>query len=249
MRDVRVNILYASDVGPELVGSLVALTMVNKPLDAIYNGMTKEHGKRLVDNVLAYDHQSITEHASFTFLLEGVSRTFLAQITRHRIASYTSKSQQYQDHSDFPYVTPKGIEELDDGKDHLKRKYHELMVQINRFYRELVANGVDKDEARYVLPNACRVNLVVTMNTRSLYNFFRQRICRRNTLETQHVARLMLQRLHDCGYDWLFGRAGPACYNKGKCDQGHMTCKKSFWSFEEVLGKERADEGPGCQTS
>lgn len=169
----------------------------------------------------------------------------LAQITRHRIASYTSKSQQYQDHSDFPYVTPAGVEELKPDQDYLKRKFKSHMRAADSLYRELIAAGVDKDEARYVLPNSCAVDLVVTMNTRSLYNFFRQRICKRNTREVQYIAQNMFDCLIQTGFSWLFHKAGPACVSKGKCDQKHFCCGKPFTSLLEKGakgGKGRCDE-------
>lgn len=239
MKDIKVRLISTTDLEKEDMGALIKLTFVNEPWDDLYD-RNPEQDQLLIDNIVDMDHQSITEHAAFTFLLEGVSRTFLAQITRHRIASYTSKSQQYQDHSGFPYLIPEGITK--NGPDAV-RLYGDLMDRIDSVYRQFMSMGVHKDEARYVLPNACRVTLAITMNTRSLFNMFMQRLCRLNTIETKHVATLMLNELFTCGgegrpnmYGWLFKKVGPQCASRGGCVFKHRSCGRP-WNISEVSDK------------
>lgn len=247
MRNIKIRLLQRTELYKEDMAALIKLTFINKPFEDLYEELEGQD-QNLIDNIIDMDHQSITEHGGFTFLLEGVSRTFLAQTTRHRIASYTSKSQQYQDHSEFPYLVPDGIKHA--GL-HVVQAYHNFMKASNEFYEQLIKNyGVDKDEARYVLPNACRVNLVITCNTRSLYNYFLQRCCRRNTIEMSFVARKMLRLLvtpNISGYDykWLFHKAGPACLRFGKCNQGHKTCGKPYKNLTELI--DLGDEHGGGQ--
>ena len=236
MKDITVSLLQSPVIGRNVLASIASLTFVNSPLDVLSSNMESLKAQSLLDNILDMDHQSITEHYNFTFVLSGISRVALAQITRHRIASYTSKSQQYQDHSGFPYITPPGITELKADQAYLVRKFEAHMHAADSLYRELMAAGVDKDEARYVLPNACKVDLVVTMNTRSLYNFFKQRICKRNTREVQSIAIAMFSCLIEAGFSWLFHKAGPACVSKGKCDQKHFCCGKPFVKLTKEKG-------------
>ena len=102
---------------------------------------------------------------------------------------------------------------------------------------ELVAEGKDEEsawklaekkaieDARFVLPNACDTKMIVTMNVRSLHNFFRLRCCSRAQWEIRAVADEMLRLCREAAPS-LFAHAGPACVSKGKCSEGRMTCGK-----------------------
>ena len=165
------------------------------------------------------EHTSLFEHVVYTFLVQGVSRSFLAQITRQRTASPTSGSQHYQDYSDYPCsVATPGINE---------RLYEESTAQAYKTYELLLANGVPKEEARQVLPNAACVNYLWTIDARNLFFFLRQRLCNRNVLEMRIFANKVLDHVQ-MHFPELFEHAGPQCH-AGKCKQGFMQCKQRGW--------------------
>jgi thymidylate synthase (FAD) len=135
-------------------------------------------------------HTSVLEHAKYTFKIEGVSRALLAQITRHRIASYSVRSQRYCEEpfaeGDEPnFIVPSTVtsETYD--------RYKECMKDAYSTYDYLVAAGVPKEDARMTLPNACKTTMVVTMNLRALGNFMGERLCTRAQWEIRQLAKLM----------------------------------------------------------
>ncbi|MCI9456445.1 MAG: FAD-dependent thymidylate synthase [Oscillospiraceae bacterium] len=187
-------------------------------------------------------HESPIEHITFTFGIEGVSRAFLAQITRHRIASYSVQSQRYVSKADFPYITPPSIQGIPEAEALLR----EAMNACNEYYERLqtilteahtarlTAEGEDEKEARraasklanedarFVLPNACDTRMVVTMNARSLQNFFRLRCCNRAQWEIREVAKQMYALVYPIA-PHIFAHSGPGCLG-GACTEGKMSC-------------------------
>ena len=87
-----------------------------------------------------------------------------------------------------------------------------------------------QEDARYVLYNACDTRIIVTMNIRSLYNFFKLRCCERAQWEIRALAEEML-RLVKAVSPALFKNAGPSCV-KGKCTEGNMSCGKAVLKRE-----------------
>jgi len=139
---------------------------------------------KLIDKTLSNEHMSIYEHASFNFSISGVSRALLAQLTRHRIASFSVQSQRYCSMKNNYYVIPKTIE------NNIKAKsvYDILMLNIWNTYNEIVNLNIPKEDARYVLPNACTTQLIMTMNIRELFHFFKLRMCKHAQWEIQELA-------------------------------------------------------------
>jgi thymidylate synthase (FAD) len=164
-------------------------------------------------------HYSPFEHASFTFAIDGVSRALSHQLVRHRIASFSQKSQRYVAEDSFAYVTPPAIAA---NKEH-KRAFEHLMREIMRQYTAFLADGIAAEDARYILPNAVATNLVLTMNARSLLNFFRLRCCLRAQAEIRQLAQLMLAEVKLVA-PALFTKAGPSCEAEGICYEGNMNC-------------------------
>ena len=214
-------------------------------LDEVFDGMTPEKAAGFVDMLSENGHQSPIEHASFTFGIEGVSRALLAQITRHRIASFSVQSQRYVVEDGFDYVIPPEIEKDAQAKalfveamDQAQRAYSRLLEQLARTHEAaMAADGMDPkrakaaarkkaaEDARFVLPNACDTKMVVTMNARSLYNFFSLRCCNRAQWEIREVARQMLALVLKVA-PHLFAKAGPPCVS-GPCTEGRMSCGKA----------------------
>jgi len=168
---------------------------------------------RLTEFLFNANHTSPLEHCFITVLIENVSRSFLAQITRHRMGSFTSASQHYTTYNKFPNVLDSHMLEMDAVK--------EFIDQADEMYSYLISIGIPKEEARQVLPNAKAVNLLWTVNARSLINFFNQRLCRRNVPEMHYFAQKMR---HICLLWWpeLFTLVGPDCETLGGCTQGKM---------------------------
>lgn len=165
-------------------------------------------------------HQSPFEHVSFTFGIEGVSRAMLAQITRHRIASFSVQSQRYVDMSDgFGYVIPESIEQNPEAR----YVFDAFMRGIDTLYTYLRSCGVPAEDARFVLPNACETRMIVTMNARELLHFFSLRCCKRAQWEIRAVADEMLRLCKGVAPE-IFAKAGPGCA-RGHCPEGKMGCK------------------------
>lgn len=173
--------------------------------------------------LLNANHGSVLEHVSFTFHIKNVSRAFLAQITRHRMASYTSASQHYQDYRDYPMVASQAMVH-DAG---VQGALEETLIN----YAALVDLGFKPEEARMLLPNASCVNLIWTVNARSFANFVSQRGCRRNVQEMRLFATVVKQIVGDIWPE--FGQVlGPDCATKGLCFQGRMSCGTPYSRVE-----------------
>lgn len=142
-----------------------------------YFGDGGKEGERLFNHIVNSGHTSTLEHISFTFAIESVSRALLAQLTRHRVGfSYSVQSQRYvkfgsDDKSKgFDYVVPKSVKEI--GKTDV---FVECMCQIQAMYNKLRRLGIPAEDARSLLPNAATCNLVMTVNLRSLLDFYSKR--------------------------------------------------------------------------
>ena len=180
-----------------------------------YNG--KNPAKSL-DVAMDGGHESVIEHAVFTFRIEGVSRVTLAQLTRHRLVSFSVSSQRYIRIIDADFVTPQTI------IDHAwQDNYKDEIMRNLSLYTLMVNDGVPCEDARYVLPQAFTCNVMMTMNARELRHFFSLRCCSRAQWEIRHLARQMLALCQDVAPK-LFADAGPGCV-RGHCPEGEKSCK------------------------
>lgn len=190
-------------------------------VEELQQSFTREDEVRFLKKLVSVGHLSPLEHVSFTFAAEGVSRALTHQLVRHRIASYSQKSQRYVDESNFAYIIPPSIQ---NNKEALSR-YQAIMEEINGAYQAL-AQIVPKEDARYVLPQACESKIVFTFNARSLLNFFQQRLCLRAQWEIRQLASLMLQEVRQEA-PVLFAKAGPTCETDQVCYEGDMSCGRA----------------------
>ena len=238
-------ILLAYTPAPEhTVAAAAKLCYSSSDINQLNDSLTDEKAASFVEMLSEIGHESPIEHASFTFGIEGVSRSLLAQITRHRMASFSVKSQRYVREGSFEYVTPPEIE----GDAEAKKLHDEMMAEDQKCYDRLaailkekhikafIAEGKDEktaarlaekkaiEDARFVLPNACGTQMVMTMNARSLMNFFKVRCCRRAQWEIRDVADQMLSLVSAVAPN-LFKNAGPSCV-RGACSEGKMSCGK-----------------------
>ena len=148
--------------------------------------------KQLINQVINSGHTSTIEHGLFTFTIEGISRVTSHQLVRHRIASYSQQSQRYvkfDDEDSFFIIVPPKIF----ARKNILKKYMEFMKSDYEFYSYLATEGIEPEDARYVLPNSCETKIVVSMNPRGLYNFFKERLCLRAQWEIRAMANEMLK--------------------------------------------------------
>ena len=116
---------------------------------------------RLVKQIVSHGHTSTLEHISFTFSINDITRACLAQITRHRIASYSVRSQRYTK-----------LNSVADCKLDGNPIYEAAIETIQQAYRDLLEEGVKAEDARMILPQSASTNLVMTINLRSFINMY-----------------------------------------------------------------------------
>lgn len=222
----------------KLCYSPVGVTEITEKMDVEEAGL-------FLDKLMDFGHFSPLEHASFTFAIEGVSRVLTHQLVRHRIASYSQQSQRYVKLEQFEYIVPPAIESNAEAK----AVFIQAMEADQAAYDTIVALLQEKltqqyleeghlpkkaksmaekkaiEDARFVFPNACETKIVVTMNLRSLHNFFEHRCCDRAQWEIRELANEMLRQVKSVA-PTLFKSSGPSCVS-GSCKEGKMTCGKS----------------------
>jgi thymidylate synthase (FAD) len=160
-------------------------------------------------------------HLSFTFAIEEVSRACSHQLVRHRVASYSQQSQRYikvkdlQDHVVIPHTVAKKA----------GSEFGAFIQEASRAYSQLVSEGVPKEDARFVLPNATETSLLMTMDGGSLMHFFGLRLCNRTQWEVREMAEEILKQVREVE-SVFYQEAGPYCVQLGKCPEGRFSCGK-----------------------
>ncbi len=215
---MKVKLLRFTADAEILCGTAAQTTIkTGKPTD-ILEKMDGETAKQKIKRVTGYGHASVIEHAYFTFSLEDVSRAMTHQLVRHRIASYTQQSQRYVTYDTLEkYVTPSSITKNKDAK----RIFDDTLENISTTYQELLKMGIPKEDARFILPNAAKTNILVTMNARELRHFFNLRCCARAQWEIRQAAIEMLKQAKKAT-PVLFENCGPTCVELGYCSEGKM---------------------------
>ncbi|MBA3044982.1 MAG: FAD-dependent thymidylate synthase [Candidatus Thermoplasmatota archaeon] len=175
---------------------------------------------RLLKLVRNLGHESVFEHVSFTFAIDGVSRALTHQLVRHRIASFSQQSQRYVKLEHFSFVMPPLVKNKPDAA----KLFEDTMKGLAVTYGKLADMGIPMEDARYVLPNAAESSIVVTMNARSLFNFFELRSCLKAQWEIRKLSNLMLKKVTEVAPS-IFEGAGPACKSKGVCPENDTKCK------------------------
>lgn len=160
-------------------------------------------------------HTSVLEACNFTFKITGVSRSLMAQLTRHRIASYSIQSQRYCSMDGEEYIVPSVVTDAAQ-----KEIIENCYSKIADSYSELLSLGAEPENARAVLPNGCPTTIVVTMNVRSLGNFFNERLCGCAQAEIRTMALLMRKAILSCEDINEEGREILKGYFVPKCEKG-----------------------------
>ena len=171
------------------------------------------------------DRKELLRHSTFTFLVDGISRACSHQLVRHRPASYSQQSQRYVSMKNFPYVGPESLKGLEVEIDGKRYSFEGIMSFLGKAYEEFVEGGAPKEDARFVLPNACSTRIVFTMNGEEMVHFLRLRTCTRAQWEIREMAVKMLKILRK-NFPQLFNEVGPNCYYLGYCTEGKKSCGK-----------------------
>lgn len=204
---------------PEKLPAMSAKLTHSKTKPEELDKSSDEELSKILEYVIKLGHNSVVEHTSFTFAISDVSRSLTHQLVRHRIASYAQQSQRYVNLNEPNYVIPPKI--LKDAE--MKNAYKNTMNKIWKQYNKLLEMGIPAEDARYVLPNATCTNIIVTMNARSLLNFFELRCCQHAQWEIRQLANKMLQEVKKVA-PTIFKKAGPACKSKGICPENKKDC-------------------------
>lgn len=235
---LKVKVLEHTPNPENVVANAARLCYSDLELDDLFDKYTDKQNQKMISNLMSLGHESPIEHVSFTFGIEGVSRTLTHQLVRHRIASYSQQSQRYVRLNQFEYVVPNSIANsqqliISDDIGVFSNPYifyETIMETIQEGYDKLVEalikDGLTEKEAiedaRYVFPNACETKIIVTMNARTLLNFFNLRCCNRAQWEIRELADKMLIECKAIAPN-LFKYAGASCMY-GKCKEGKMSC-------------------------
>jgi len=208
---MKVELMYMTD--EIIAGKAAAVCRAS-------SGVEEEYYLHLIDRVLAQGHDSIAEHVNYTFRISGISRVCSHQLVRHRIASFSQQSQRHViptgENTDW-YVIPLTVLDKPRGKEIFNR----VIEQVIGNYNALKQMGVPIEDCRFLLPNATKTEIVMTMNARSLWNLFDHRICNKAQWEIRKMAIMMLHILTNCSPK-LFGNWKP------KCDRCKEPCGKKL---------------------
>lgn len=250
---MKVQLLTHTPEPEKVVAAAAKLCYASAGIDELLDGLTEEKSREFVTMLASLGHESPTEHASFTFAVEGVSRSLLAQITRHRMASFSVQSQRYVRLEGFDKVLPPEIEGLPAAEELFEEAmrydaevYSKMTALLEEKHRaDYMEQGMTEkaakqkagkkaiEDARFLLPNACTTSMIFTMNARSLNHFFRLRCCNRAQWEIHALADEVL-RLAWGAAPALFAAAGPGCA-AGGCTEGKMTCGLAAETREKYI--------------
>lgn len=243
--NLRVELITYTPEPEKIVASAAKLCYSSSDIDNLMKNLKEDQIVKFIDMLGGLGHESPFEHISFTFGVEGVSRSLTHQLVRHRIgASYSQKSQRYVREGSFDYVVPPDIASIPEAYSlyteamkNQQQTYDQLVeLLFNKHYEALLAMGKGEkqakataekqaiEDARFVLPNACETKIIVTMNARSLFNFFHHRCCNRAQWEIRELATQMLKLVKGVA-PTVFKYSGPNCLHR-PCPEGTMTCGK-----------------------
>ena len=204
---------------PEKIPAMAAKLTHSKTKPEDLDKTSDKELKAILEQVTSLGHTSVIEHTNFTFAISDVSRSLTHQLVRHRIASYAQQSQRYVDFKEPNYVTPPKIAK----NKQMKKAYDDTMKTIWEQYSNLLDMGIPAEDSRFVLPNAACTNIIVTMNARSLLNFFELRCCQHAQWEIRQLANKMLKEVKKVA-PTIFKNAGPVCKTKNICPENKKDC-------------------------
>lgn len=218
-------VLISHTPRPEFLAALAAkLCYSSINIDELSKKMSSAVIKKRLRDCFKKGHLSIFEHASFTFAVEGISRTATHQLVRHRIASYSQQSQRYVKLTDqTEYILPGSIKK----NSKIFKTFKESMKSTFKNYQNLISQGIKPEDARFILPQAVATKIIITMNARELFHFFGLRCCTHAQWEIRALAYKMLSLVKKIA-PVIFEEAGPRCLHEDKCPEGDNECFKKM---------------------
>ncbi|MCD6524680.1 MAG: FAD-dependent thymidylate synthase [Thermococcus sp.] len=248
MEGIRVRLVNYTKKPLETVTWAALISYWDEWESEAFERMSKNDVEMHLPKVLGYGHESILEHAVLTFSIEGCSRVCSHQLVRHRLASYTQQSMRYiklnTDDVEETFLIPGSVKENPE----LYEKWRELMRKTMELYEESINAGVHQEDARFILPQAVRTKIVVTMNLRELKHFFGLRACERAQWEIREVAWKMLEEIaknDDLRPIIKWAKLGPRCIQLGYCPEKELMppgCWKRTKEKWEGLVSNRPDD-------
>jgi len=202
----KVTLLFHTP-NPEVAVALAAKRTTSKKLP---KSLDDESVKSLIRLVVRRGHHSVLEHAVFTFSIEEISRVCVNQLIRHRIASYSQRSDRVTKPSKA--VVPRTVFE----SERARAIFEKAVEEAFKAYEGLLKIGIPREDARYVLPFGVESQIIVTMNARELLHFFKLRCCMRAQEEIRLLAWRMLKLVKEVA-PAIFESAGPPCIFDGRC--------------------------------
>lgn len=154
-------------------------------LEYLFNESMREK-RNFIKKLIENGHESVLEHGHISILIYGCSRSFMAQITRHRLASFSIKSQHFVKHDKFKY------KQIEIREPVFLAKYKNIMSLIQKYYNEFVyEHNIPIHVAREILPNACLTNIFMSTNFREWRYIIKLRKTDINTYEMIEFANLI----------------------------------------------------------
>lgn len=181
------------------------LRYTENPVDLIGQAAGLCYGKddpseKRVVRCFKNSHGTPFEHATITFKVSGVSRVLSHQLVRHRIASYNQRSQRYCDEGGIKTKVPPSIKDNDTAMG----IFYNAVIDACEAYDKLVAVGIPREDARFILPNGGMTELIVTFNCRTLYHFLYERDSKSAQWEIREMAQLLKEKISECDPQWGF---------------------------------------------
>lgn len=211
---MRVTLLRYTPQPEITIAAAARISTSPLPTRQLMEGETPQEAARLINRLIAAGHLSPLEHAGFTFSLEGISRVTSHQLVRHRLASYTQRSQRYVRYDEPRFVTPPSLSATPE----LRARFEEGVRASFGLYSELVEAGVAEEDARFLLPSAMETEIVMTMNARELITASALRLCPRAQWEI--VSLFEEIKAETTKVAPTIGNAlKPKCYKLGYCDE------------------------------
>ena len=189
---------------------------------------------RIVKQCYLNGHHSVLEHVYVTFNISGVSRTLLAQITRHRLASFSIESQRYVDYDEgFSFVTPPEILENEEAY----KVFQAAMTRDLMDYTKLKAMGIKSENARFVLPGGACFKGTVSFNLREFIHMTNLRLCARAQWEIRELVTQMVKEFNAATNNDFAYMLVPVCEKDSEhpyCPEGKKGCGKHF-TLDEIF--------------